>query len=230
MKKVRPDDENTVCRAPESKSLDCCQSAEGSSCCNPGSGKRWRKGKSFVSAIIILAAIAVGANSIIKANSAQASSPSSFSSSLNEKSSDKVEGSKTEGVQYSFKQIMDSLQAIDAQAADKDMVFIAMPAKGQELPQAVSDQMSSMLGKLPPSCQKVGSFTLRTSAADYDRLVQKLEINSFPCFVALGRQGSPSVIPADNMSEAQIFKAYLTAIKSAEGCCTGSAKAICCPK
>lgn len=231
MKKVRPDEENSVCCVPESASPDCCQSAEGTSCCNPRSRKHWRKGKSFVSAIIILAAIAVGTNSIIKANSVQAGSSNSFSSSLNEKS-EKEESNKarqTEGSQFSFNRVMDSLQAIDALAADKEVVFIALPAKGQELPQTVSKQMETILGKLPPSCQKVGAFTLNTNATDYDRLVQKLEIKAFPCFVALGRQGSPAVIPGDGeLSEAQLFKAYLTASKGGT-CCSGTTKAICCP-
>jgi hypothetical protein len=227
MKKMLPDEENKDCCALESTSSDCCQSTEFTSCCAPTTGKQ-PKYKSFVSAIIILAAIGVGANSIIRENSAQAGSSNTFSSSLGDKTN-KDEGNKTEGAKFSFNQSMDSLQAIDAQAGDKDVVFIAMPVKGQELPQEVADQMSSMLGKLPPSCQKVGAYTLRTSAADYDRLVQKLEIMSLPCFVALGRQGSPAVIPADGMSEAQIFKAYLTASKGGAGCCSGPAKAICCP-
>jgi hypothetical protein len=234
MNKVHPDKKIAVCCAPENASLDCCQSAEGkiSSCCDPGSGKHWNKGKSFVSAIIILAAIGVGANSIIKANSAQAGSSNTFSSFLNEKS-DKADDSKsrqqTEGSQFSFNRVMDSLQAIDAQAADKEVVFIALPAKGQDLPQSASRQMETMLGKLPPSCQKVGAFTLSPSATDYDRLVQRLEIKTFPCFVALGRQGSPAIIPADgDLSEAQMFKAYLAASKG-ENCCSGAKKALCCP-
>lgn len=87
-----------------------------------------------------------------------------------------------------------------------------MPAKGQEFPPAVSGQMEAILGKLPPSCRKVETYTLNASAADYDRLVQKLEIKTSPCFVALGRQGTPAVIPADgDLSEAQAFKAYMAA-------------------
>ncbi len=233
MKKVRPYEENTVCCAPENASLDCCQSAEGSSCCNPGNGKRRSKGKIFISAIIILAAIGVGANSIIKENSAQAGSGSSFASSVNENSikpeRDRT-GQQTEGSQFSFNRVTDSLQAIDAQAADKNIVFIALPAKGQELPQTASKQMETILGKLPSWLQKVGASTLSTSAADYDRLVKRLEIKSFPCFVALGRKGSPAVIPGDGkLSEEQVFNAYLTALKGGEGCCPAPKKPTCCP-
>jgi hypothetical protein len=234
MNEVSPDDKKAGGCVPENVSLDCCRSPEwkSSSCCDPGVGKRWNKAKCFVSAIIILAAVGVGANSIIRENSAQAGSEGTFSSSLNEKS-DKAQGDKprqqAEGSQFSFNRIMDSLQTIDTQAADKEVVFIALPAKGQDLPQSVSKQMEAVLGKLPSSCQKIGTFTLSPIATDYDRLVQRLQIKTFPCFVALGRQGSPSVIPADSdISEAQLFKAYLTASKG-ESCCSGAKKAICCP-
>jgi len=234
MNEVRPDGKSLSGCAPENDSPDCCQSAEGksSSCCGTGTGRQWNKGKTLISAIVILAAIGVGANSIIRENSAQAGSANTFSSFLNDKS-DKAEDSKsrqqTQGSQFSFNRVMDTLQAIDAQAADKEVVFIALPAKGQELPQSTAKQMETVLGKLPPSCQKVGAFTLSSSAADYDRLVQRLHIETFPCFVALGRQGSPAVIPADgDVSEAQMFKAYLAASKG-ENCCSSAKKAICCP-
>ncbi len=233
MKKVRPYEENTDCCAPENASLDCCPSAEGSSCCNPGNGKRRRKGKIFISGIIILAAIGVGANSIIKDNTAKAGSGSSFASSVNEDSikpeRDKT-GQQTQGSQFSFNRVMDSLQAIGTQVADKDIVFIALPAKGQELPQTVCKQMETILGKLPSWLQKVGTFTLSTSAADYDFLVKRLEIKSFPSFVALGRKGSPAVIPGDGeLSEAQVFRAYLMASKGDQGCCPSTKKPTCCP-
>lgn len=232
MSKKHSDEERAACCAPKSAPLDCCQPTEGESpCCNPGNGKSWRKGKSLVSAVVILAAIGVGANTIIKARSVQADS-SSFSSFVNEKS-EKSENSKAgqqaTGPQFSFNRVMDSLQAIDAQATDKEVVFIALPIKGQELSPTVSKQMEAILFKLPPSCQKVGAYTLNTSAADYDRLVQRLEIKTFPCFVVLGRQGAPAVIPADgDVSDAQTFKAYLTA-SMGDGCCRGTSKAICCP-
>jgi hypothetical protein len=121
------------------------------------------------------------------------------------------------------------LQAVDAQAADKEVVFIALPAKGQELPPAVSAQMETSLGKLPPSCQKVGTFTLNSNAVDYDRLVQRLGIKTFPCFVALGRHGGQEVIPADGgVSEAQTFKAYMTASKGGPCCLGANKKGKCC--
>jgi len=99
--------------APENASIDCCQSTNGKSpCCDPGKGRDWPKWKSLVSAIVILADAGVGANTIIKANSAQAGSSNSFSSFLNEKS-EKSENSKAaqqaDGSLFSFNRVMDSL-------------------------------------------------------------------------------------------------------------------------
>ncbi len=50
----------------------CCQSVEEkvSSCCNPKGGS-WCKGKALIAALIILAAIGVGAVSLMRGNAAQ---------------------------------------------------------------------------------------------------------------------------------------------------------------
>jgi len=179
----------------------------------------------FVSSIIILAALAVGANSILKENSAQAQvapSNASFSSSI------KAEGDKageTQAPHFSFNQVVDSLQTVDEQAAGVGVVFIALPAKGKDLPPAVSQRMELMLGKLP---QPIGMFTLKPGAADYDLIVQKLEIKSLPSFVALGRQGSSTVIPSDDLSETNLLKAYLLASKGGTCCPPVAEKTPCC--
>ena len=48
----------------------CCRPDEKSACCNP-QGAYWRKGKTLLAAIIIAAAIGVGAVSFMKGNPAQ---------------------------------------------------------------------------------------------------------------------------------------------------------------
>lgn len=50
----------------------CCQTVDEkvSSCCNPNSGS-WGRGKALLAAIIILAAIGVGAVSFLRGNAAQ---------------------------------------------------------------------------------------------------------------------------------------------------------------
>lgn len=59
----------------------CCQSVdeEVSSCCNPKGGS-WSKGKALLAALIILAAIGVGAVSFMRGNATQsvAAAPASF--------------------------------------------------------------------------------------------------------------------------------------------------------
>jgi len=191
----------------------------------------------LIAAIIIIAAIGVGAYSVVRRNSSQAgsaNSASSFSAGLNEKSGGPVETGKytkqsAQRELISFKRVLDSLQAMDTLAADKEVVFVALAAKGQELPQTISKKMEAALGKLPPWFLKVAAFTLNTSAADYDRLVQRLEIKTFPCFVVLGRQGPPVVVPAvGEVNEAEVYKAVLVASKSGS-CCPTTKKPICCP-
>lgn len=233
MSERSPDEKGTGGGCSGNTSNTCCRpdDGKGSSCCSAGG---WGKGKAVISAIIIIAAVGVGANSIMRGTSAQADTAKSFSAVLNEKSDKPAEGTKdtkpsADRELISFNRVLDSLQAIDTLAADREVVFIALSGKGQEVPQATSRKMEGVLGKLPPSCQKVAAFTLNTGASDYDRLVQRLDIKTFPCFVALGRQGSPAVIPAvGDFTEAEVLKAVLVASKSGS-CCPTASKAICCP-
>ncbi len=72
MNDLTSDEKGKSCCASEDAAATCCQPAAGnvSSCCTPGEAS-WKKGKTLVSVIIILAAIGVGANSFFNGNSAQ---------------------------------------------------------------------------------------------------------------------------------------------------------------
>ncbi len=231
MSEMSSDEKGTEGCCSEGASRTCCQPDAGKSsgCCEPGA---WRRGKTLIAAIIILAAIGVGTYSIIRGTSSQAgqaNSPRSFSAGLEEKSGGTVESSKDpkESAQrelISFNRVLDSLQAMDTLAADKEVVFVALSGKGKEVPQTTSQKMEAILGKVPPSFLKMAAFTLNTSVADYDRLVQRLKIKTFPCFVVLGRQGAPVVVPAvGDFTEEEVYKAVLAVSKSGS-CCPISSK------
>ena len=144
----------------------CCQPAAGnaSSCCTPGEAS-WKKGKTLVSVIIIMAAIGVGANSFLSGNSAQSYTTvpaKSFSAGLTEIPAVTAENSsqgkpQTKQEEISLNRVLDSLQSLDTLAADKDVVFLVLPGEAQISSPAVPKQLGTVANNLWKSGRKVGS-------------------------------------------------------------------------
>jgi hypothetical protein len=214
----------------------CCQSSEeySSSCCNPKNGS-WSKGKLLISAIIIVTAFGVGANSFVRITSAQSDKigpARSFSATLGEKpATPKVDLEvklPSQSDKISFNRPLDSLRALDTVASDKDVVFIVLFGEGQEPPNVAPRHIAELLNNLRSSGQKIGAFTLKANVPDYGYLVRHFAVKSFPCVVVLGRGGTASAVSGD-ISAARLYNAFVLASKPA-ACCPTPSTASCCPK
>ena len=218
-------------------SSSCCPSADrqGSSCCMPKQTS-WSTGKAFISMIVITAAIAMGTHSWVTATSLQSGKTApaqSFSSSLAEKPSAPAPNSGILKAQHQrqeplFVQAVDSLQALEASAADMDVAFIMLRGERPESCQATCAQIQVALNKLRTLGKKIGVFSLPSKAPDYDRLVRHFSIEAFPCVVVLGRQGTPSAVWGD-ISEARLYYAFVQASQPG-ACCPTQGSSACCPK
>jgi len=97
----------------------------------------------------------VGAISFMRVTSAQsdkASAVKSFSATLGEKAALKNDFDKSnlrsQPEAISFNRPLDSLQALDTLASDRDVAFILLLGEGQDLPPVVSKQIETALNKL----------------------------------------------------------------------------------
>ncbi len=237
MNDLTSDEEGKSCCASEDAAATCCQPAAGnlSSCCAPGDAS-WKKGRVLVSIIIILAAIGVGANSLLSGNSAQSYTTvpvKSFSAGLSEIPTVTAENSsqgkpQTKQEEISLSGVLDSLQSLDTLAADKDVVFLVLPGEAQISSPAVPKQLGTVATNLWKNGQKVAVFTLKSSSADHNQLVRHFSVKTFPSVVILGRQGSASAVAGD-ITEAGLYNAFVLASKSG-ACCPTGGSASCCPK
>jgi hypothetical protein len=226
---------NNCCSAGDSGSA-CCQPAAGnaSSCCAPEVGS-WKKWKTLVSVIIIIAAIGVGANSFLNGNSAQSytTAPAkSFSAGLPEipvvTAANNPQGqAQMKQEEISLNRVLDSLQSLDTVAADKDVVFLVLSGEAQISASAVPRQLGTVANNLWTSGRKVGVFTLKNSTPDHAQLASRFSIKTFPCVIVLGRQGQPSAVAGD-ITEAGLYNAFVLASTPA-ACCPGQSSASCCP-
>ena len=233
MSEVAPDEKGKSCCATADSKTACCQSepANASSCCSPGETS-WKKGKTLIAVIIIIAAVAVGTHSFLSGNSAQSYTTvpaKSFSAGLMEipivtpdtpKSQNKPE-------EISLDRVLDSLQSLDVLAADKDVVFLILAGDMQAPSLAIPKQVSTVAKNLANSGQRIAVFTVKSGTPDHERLVRHFSVNTFPCVVILGRQGSASAV-AQDISEARLYNAFVLASQSAS-CCPGQANTSCCP-
>jgi hypothetical protein len=232
MSEVTSDEKGKSCCTTADSKTVCCQSepANASSCCTPGEAS-WRKGKTLISVIIIVAAVAVGTHSFLSGNSAQsytAVPAKSFSAGLmgipivtpdTPKSQNKPE-------EISLNGVLDSLQSLDVLAAEKDVVFLVLHGDMQTPPVAIPKQVGTVAKNLANSGQRIAVFTVKSGTPDYERLVQHFSVNKFPSVVILGRQGSASAL-TDDISEARLYNAFVLASQSAS-CCPATGNASCC--
>jgi len=236
MNDLTSDEKGKSCCASEDAAATCCQPTAGnsSSCCAPGEVS-WKKGKMLVSAIIILAAIGVGANSFFNGNSAQSYTTvpaKSFSAGLTETPAVTAENGnqgkpQTKQEEIPLNQVLDSLQSLDTVAADKDVVFLVLPGEAQISSIAIPKQLGTVANNLWKSGRRVAVFTLKSNTPDHNRLVSQFSVKTFPSVVILGRQGSASAVAGD-VTEAGLYNAFVLA-STAAACCPPQGSA-CCPK
>lgn len=220
----------------DQKAESCCPVENtGSACCQPAGQAPCKKSKTLIGVTIIMAAVAVGAYSLAPRTSAESDKTSmakSFSASLNDESSVPKDGAnKAESVpkREEISLIpLESLQSLDTLAADKNVVFIVLPGETQVPSRTVPKQVETVVNNLANSGQKIGVFTLDSSASDHNKLVRHFSVERFPCVVILGRQGSAQAVAGD-ITEGRLYNAFVLASKPG-ACCPATSNAACCSK
>lgn len=228
--------EEPCCSGLESAS-PCCDPAAGtlSSCCSPRDVPL-NKGKLILSLLIILAAIGVGVHSLVKGSSAQSGNTGpakSFVDKITEMPITSAGSSyqgrpQTSPQEISVNLVLDSVQALDKLAADKDAVFLVLPGGTQVSSVGIPDQVATVANNLWRAGKRIGVFTLRNSSPDHVRLAGHFMVKSFPCVIVLGRQGPASAVSGD-ISEARLYNAFVLASTPAS-CCPAQSNSSCCPK
>ena len=216
----------------------CCPPSDGnvSPCCNPGDSP-WSKTKLLISVIIIVAAIIVGANSFLSVNQATSYTAlpvKSFSSTLMKIPTAKIEDTAKDKSQASLREVslsqaLDSLQALDTLAVDKEVVFLVLPGEALIHAVEIPIQVRTVVNNLWQAGKKVGVFTLKSSSPDYAQLSGRFAVKSFPCVIVMGRQGTASAVSGD-VTEARLYNAFVLASTAVPCCPTAQSNPSCCPK
>jgi hypothetical protein len=220
----------------------CCD--EGS-CCpsdSDGAGKNW-KIMAFI--IIVIAAGAVLANSLIRKSNADADqSQQTFASIQLDNMSDTpspVETTTTPESPIEAKsQIesppvvettnqdvpviggtslwgteLESIASLNKLATDTDAVFVFLAAKDQLNDQAITRQIEAAAKIIKADGVRVSAFRLKQSAADYAHLAKQV---STPSVLAMVKGRGTSVVSGE-ITETKLVQAFVAASRPGGGCC-----------
>ncbi len=188
-------------RQSESDLQPCC---DGGSCCPSGSDGGNKSWKIVVFILIVLAAGAVLARSLLRKSD-----------------------SPTEQGQNTFAAIqpeLDSLALLDKAAANSDAVFILLAAEDRQSNQAATRQIEAAIRKIQTGGTTISAFRLRQGAPNFANFAKQLSV---PCVLAMVKGGGLSGVSADQITEAKLVQAFVTASRPSSGCCPPGSGASC---
>jgi len=192
----------------------CCSS----DCCGPQAGSGGRPGgwcgvfrlRSIIFIVVIAAAIAVAAWSLVKANRKAADVP--------------AETDRAVAVATS--------PGLADLAPGKDFAFVLLEGADARETAAATRVIQQVLGTLSGKGVQAAALTLRPNDPRFKKLVSALAVDGFPAVVLLGKTGTPSVVKGE-ITEDALLRDYVRvtcAVGCAPGACgIGAGASGCCP-
>jgi len=187
--------------------------------CGPGCGchttgtpgkMRWVLG-----VIVLIAAGTLVARAVIKSNGASAQTPAAgFATAVSAEKPAEPAPATPEVV--AVKEI-GGLSELNVVAKDMDGVFVFLPGKGKTDSKAATLQIRDAARKIESQARnKIGVFTLKTTAPDYEPIAAQL---SLPGVLAMVKGGGMAPVTGE-ITETKLIQAFVRA-SSAGGCGAG---------
>jgi hypothetical protein len=210
----------------------CC---DGGSCCPSGSTHSGQRGKLIAFVVIVVAAGAVLANSLVRKSRVtagqsegtfaampmdncceSASLTSVATETTNTVETDTAEGD-TETLASSLWQTeLVSLASLNQVASDADAVFVLLSSSSQRAGKGITRGVEAAVAKIRANKTRVSTFWLKESAPQYASLAQ--QAGTLPCVLAMVKGGGMGIV-SDDISEAKVVQAFVTASRPASSCC-----------
>lgn len=218
---------------------------DGGSCSPSDSDGRGKSWKMIVFILIVIAAGAVLANSLIRKSSADADQSQQLLASIQTdylspvKLSEKAETSDGTENETGTPQVagdlakqeipkaapslwgaeLDTLASLNKVAADTDAVFILLLAKDQQSDQVITKEIEAAAQKLLSDGTRVSAFRLKESAPDYVQLAKQVSVPSVLAMV----KGCGMKVVSGEITETKLVQAFVAASRPSScgpaGCC-----------
>ena len=119
---------------------------------------------------------------------------------------------------------LDSLASLNKAAAEIDAVFVLLATEDQQDIQTITNEIEAATKKIQDGGIRISAFRLKQSAPNYANLTKQL---SAPCVFAMVKGGGLSGVSADQITEAKLVQAFVTASRPSSGCCPPGSGASC---
>ena len=191
------------------------------------------KGKVIVCLVVGLAAAAVLARGIIKNTAAEDDGdPQSFATALPVALAATPASPATNATEIAAEQKgkstlwgdpLDSLATLNTVAAEKNAVFILVPAEDDVEVEKIKKQIEAAATKATARGTTMAAFILDKTAKDYAQITNQA---SAPCVLTMVKGGGMSVV-SNEITEANLLQALVTASRPSG--CGPAAGSSCCP-
>jgi hypothetical protein len=209
---------------------DAAECEQGCNCDTPGLST---KAKVIVCLVVGLAAAAVLARGIIKNTAAEDDGdPQSFATALPVALAATPASPATHATEIAAEQKgksslwgdpLDSLATLNTVAAEKNAVFILVPAEDDVEVEKIKQQIEAAATKATARGTTIAAFILDEDAQDYKKVCSQV---SAPCVLTMVKGGGMSVVSKD-ITEANLLQALVTASRPSG--CGPAAGPSCCP-
>ncbi len=202
------------------------QSESASKCgpaCNCGGADSGKKGKIIICLVVAIAAAIVLGNSIMqKGDTGIDGDQNAFAAKvlLAEKASPAAKTENAKGTNQTNQSLwgkpLESLASLNEVAAQKDAVFLYLPAKDQGPDENVRKKIEAAAGKAQSQGTKMSFFVLDESSEDYAQVTSQVHA---PCVLAIVK-GRGNSVATTNISEVNLLQSLVTASRP-PGCKPG---------
>lgn len=205
-------DDPQACCPPTSGGRSCCSS---NSC---GIPQKWR---ALIFLVVLAAAGAVLAHSLMKKSNAAAElSQNSFPAIGTAETIPQANAVGTDQTADGAKPALwgpelNSLAALDEVAVDVDAVFILICDRNQQDAQAIISEIEGATKKIRSRGNQASAFRLKDTGVDYENLVEQF---TTPTVLAMVKGLGYSAV-SEKITEANLLEAFVMASRAPSACC-----------
>ncbi len=202
----------------KAKTAECCPDSPRSDCCASSGGGRLPLVKRMISGAVLLAAGVLVVHALIKGKEAPLDQAQTGFVTEGKSLAD-LSGSGLATVLCGA--TIDSVESLNKVAADKDVVFIFLPAADAAADKKFAAEVKAVVEKLLGQGKQVAAFTISKDAADHAVLVKSFSVKSLPSVAVLGR-GCQSLAVSGEVNQDKLLRAYLLASQPRSSCAPGA--------
>ncbi len=190
--------------------------------CNCATTRISKKGKVVICLVVAIAAVVVLANSVMQKDQGQNAYAVAALAAVKDSPSPPVtaeRANETNQVNSSlWGKPLESLASLNDVAAQKDAVFVYLPAKGKRLDEHAKKEIEAAAGKAQSQGIMMSLYTLAEGSKDYEQATSQVPA---PAVLALVK-GVGSSTGITNISEENLLQGLVAASRPSGGCSPGS--------